>query len=228
MLRFIRPAQVRTTYAMCKHGPKLSNCFSTAAVNRTEELVTVERQGAVAIVTLNNPASLNALTAPMGDQFVDVVTELTQGNGSDGQFHTITSPHSSVYSTGKYITKYGSHSTSLHVPLLLMSTWMSPRFRHLISTGLGAVVLTGAGRAFSAGGDIQFLRDRAADTPSRNAVIMRRFYERFLSVRRIPVPVVAAINGPAIGAGLCLALACDVRLAAATAPMGITFVGLGR
>lgn len=96
MLRFIRPAQVRTTYAMCKHGPKLSNCFSTAAVNRTEELVTVERQGAVAIVTLNNPASLNALTAPMGDQFVDVVTELTQGNGSDGQFHTITSPHSSV------------------------------------------------------------------------------------------------------------------------------------
>jgi len=40
-------------------------------------------------------------------------------------------------------------------------------------------------------------------------------------------PVVAAINGPAIGAGLCLALACDVRIAAAGAKMGVTFVGLG-
>lgn len=56
---------------------------------------------------------------------------------------------------------------------------------------------------------------------------MRRFYERFLSVRRLPVPVVAAINGPAIGAGLALALACDVRVASHDAKMGITFVQLG-
>jgi hypothetical protein len=40
-------------------------------------------------------------------------------------------------------------------------------------------------QAFSAGGDLEFLRERAADTPSRNAVIMRRFYERFLSVRAL-------------------------------------------
>eukprot|EP00949_MAST-11_sp_MAST-11-sp1_P005450 g5450.t1 len=92
---------------------------------------------------------------------------------------------------------------------------------------VGAVVLTGAGRAFSAGGDIKFLRDRAADLPNRNSVIMRRFYERFLSIRRVPVPTVAAVNGPAIGAGLCLALACDLRIAAREAKMGITFVGLG-
>jgi enoyl-CoA hydratase/carnithine racemase len=95
------------------------------------------------------------------------------------------------------------------------------------SEGLGAVVLTGSGRAFSAGGDMKFLQDRSKDTPSRNAVIMRRFYERFLSVRRLPVPVVAAINGPAIGAGLALALACDVRVASKDSKMGITFVGLG-
>lgn len=93
--------------------------------------------------------------------------------------------------------------------------------------GLGAIVLTGSGRAFSAGGDLQFLKDRASDTPSRNAVIMRRFYERFLCVRDLPVPVVAAINGPAIGAGLALALACDVRVASVDAKMGITFVQLG-
>lgn len=44
----------------------------TAATRNTEELVTVERRGAVAIVTLNNPKALNALTAPMGEKFVDV------------------------------------------------------------------------------------------------------------------------------------------------------------
>lgn len=92
---------------------------------------------------------------------------------------------------------------------------------------IGAVVLTGAGRAFSAGGDLAFLDARAADTPSRNSQLMRRFYESFLTVRRLPVPLIAAINGPAIGAGLCLALACDVRVAARDAKMGITFVNLG-
>lgn len=52
---------------------------------------------------------------------------------------------------------------------------------------VGAVVLHGAGRAFSAGGDLDFLRRRHVDSPSRNAAIMRRFYERFLSIRRLPV-----------------------------------------
>lgn len=56
---------------------------------------------------------------------------------------------------------------------------------------------------------------------------MRRFYERFLSVRRLPVPVVAAVNGAAIGAGMCLALACDLRVVASSARLGFTFVGLG-
>lgn len=93
--------------------------------------------------------------------------------------------------------------------------------------GFGAVVLTGKGRAFSAGGDLDFLRRRHRDSPSRNAAIMRQFYQRFLSLRKLPVPVVAAINGPAIGAGLSLAMACDLRVAAASAKLGVTFVGLG-
>jgi len=91
----------------------------------------------------------------------------------------------------------------------------------------GAVVVTGAGRAFSAGGDLEWLKRRCSDTPSRNAQIMRDFYDKFLRVRRIPLPVIAAVNGPAIGAGLCFAMACDIRVVSAQAKLGFTFVGLG-
>ncbi|CAK4716527.1 hypothetical protein LEN26_001127 [Aphanomyces euteiches] len=90
-----------------------------------------------------------------------------------------------------------------------------------------AIVLTGEGRAFSAGGDLEFLQERAKDTTSRNVVTMRKFYGRFLSLRTLPVPVVAAINGPAIGAGMCISLFADVRVVAKDAKLGFTFVHLG-
>jgi enoyl-CoA hydratase/carnithine racemase len=83
-----------------------------------------------------------------------------------------------------------------------------------------AVVITGAGRAFSAGGDLDFLNQRSRDTGSRNSVIMRRFYSAFLGIRNLPVPVLAAINGPAIGAGLCFAVAADMRIAAQVCDIG--------
>jgi len=89
------------------------------------------------------------------------------------------------------------------------------------------VVLTGAGKAFSAGGDLEFLLERHADTPLRNTTMMREFYQRFLDVRKIPVPVISAINGAAVGAGLCLALATDIRIASKTAKLGLTFTQLG-
>ena len=56
---------------------------------------------------------------------------------------------------------------------------------------------------------------------------MLPFYRAWLSIRELEVPTIAAINGPAIGAGLCLALACDIRYAAAGAKMGVPFVKLG-
>lgn len=89
-----------------------------------------------------------------------------------------------------------------------------------------AVVLTGAGRAFSAGGDLQFLLARSQTPPIENSQIMRNFYARFLSIRQLSVPLIAAIHGPAIGAGLCVACACDLRIAAASAKMGFTFATL--
>lgn len=89
------------------------------------------------------------------------------------------------------------------------------------------LVITGEGRAFSAGGDMDFLYARSQTAPLDNAHIMKRFYQRFLSVREVPVPTIAAINGPAIGAGLAVALACDFRVASPTASMGVTFTSLG-
>ena len=99
--------------------------------------------------------------------------------------------------------------------------------RSLGPSDLRAVVVTGAGRAFSAGGDTRFLSDRMSESPTTNAQDMLGFYRRFLSIRTLPVPVIACINGPAIGAGLCFALATDVRYTHDAASLGLTFVGLG-
>ena len=92
---------------------------------------------------------------------------------------------------------------------------------------LRALVLTGRGRAFSAGGDMRFLDDRKADNPTSNAQTMLGFYKRFLSIRSLPVPIICCINGPAIGAGACFAMASDVRYTHSKAKIGFTFVGLG-
>jgi enoyl-CoA hydratase/carnithine racemase len=97
-----------------------------------------------------------------------------------------------------------------------------------------AVILAGAGRAFCAGGDFDMLErltDQAHADPhgARPAVrdFMLGFYGLFLSVRRLPCPTIAALHGHAIGAGLCVALACDIRLVAREAKLGLNFVRLG-
>jgi enoyl-CoA hydratase len=90
-----------------------------------------------------------------------------------------------------------------------------------------AVVVTGEGSAFCSGGDVSWLASEPDATVDELRRRMLPFYRSWLSIRRLEVPTIAAINGPAIGAGLCLALACDIRYAARGARMGVPFVKLG-
>lgn len=91
------------------------------------------------------------------------------------------------------------------------------------------LVVTGAGRAFSSGGDLGMLAADAglAEPAAGMGGPPREFYRRYLSVATLEIPTLAAINGHAVGAGLCFALACDLRLAVADAKLGLTFTRLG-
>src|SRR5262249_54810369 len=89
------------------------------------------------------------------------------------------------------------------------------------------LVLTGAGRAFSAGGAKGNLQSRTSSGGNRNTEPPKVFYNRFLAIRQLEIPTIAAINGHAVGAGFCEALACAMRVAATTAKMGLNSVPLG-
>ena len=94
-----------------------------------------------------------------------------------------------------------------------------------------AVVLTGAGKAFSAGGDLKRMRDRAGMFDGDPATLRKRYIRGIQSIPRrmdrFDKPVVAAVNGPAIGAGCDLACMCDIRIGGRRALFGSTFVRVG-
>ncbi|MCK9541274.1 MAG: crotonase/enoyl-CoA hydratase family protein [Novosphingobium sp.] len=141
-------------------------------------LLKIEREGHVAIMTLNRPDSLNAL-------------------GSDGDG-----------------AEFAEACDSINDDI-----------------GVRCVVLTGAGRAFSAGGDVKAMRARSGNFGG-SGVELRNHYRTNIhriarSLHGLDVPLIAAINGPAIGLGCDIACFADIRLASDRAKFGVTFLKLG-
>ena len=88
------------------------------------------------------------------------------------------------------------------------------------------VVVTGAGKAFCAGGDLGWLEAGGASVDALRDKMLP-FYRAWLGLRALDVPSIAAVNGPAVGAGAALALSCDIRYAGAAASLSVPFAHLG-
>jgi 2-(1,2-epoxy-1,2-dihydrophenyl)acetyl-CoA isomerase len=90
--------------------------------------------------------------------------------------------------------------------------------------GVRAVVITGAGRGFCVGQDLTEFREAAGDIAER---LRATYHPNVLAIRQLEKPVLAAVNGPAAGAGMSFACACDMRIAAAGASFVPAFVTIG-
>jgi enoyl-CoA hydratase len=136
--------------------------------------VRIDRNGLVAVVTLDAPRRRNALTVAMADELIAACDELDH-----------------------------EHE-------------------------VGAVVVTGNGDAFCAGADLEVLADVGRDIFDETAYAgLDRIYEAFLRVSELRAPTVAAVRGSAVGAGLNLALATDLRIVASDARLLAGFLRIG-
>ena len=133
------------------------------------------RDDGVAVVTLNRPAALNALTVAMGNEFLSALCEAQE-------------------------------------------------------RGARAIVITGQGRAFCAGGDLREMQEIAQKQGRVEAFFdepLKLLHDCIRSIRNLPLPVIAAVNGFASGAGCNFALACDLVIAGESAKFNEAFIKIG-
>jgi 2-(1,2-epoxy-1,2-dihydrophenyl)acetyl-CoA isomerase len=141
----------------------------------TTDLIENVKDG-VAVLTLNRPDRLNAMSRPMLDALLEALPRLAE------------------------------------------------------DPAVGVVVLTGAGRGFCAGGDVKAMAEGTelgGQTMEEKAQALRSRMETSRWLHEMPKPTIAMVRGPAAGAGLSLAMACDLRVASDTARFGTAFARVG-
>jgi 2-(1,2-epoxy-1,2-dihydrophenyl)acetyl-CoA isomerase len=120
---------------------------------------------------------------------------------------------------------FNAMSPEMILEMTVAFPWLADR------SGLRALVVTGAGKAFCAGGDVntfrQGVQSEEIDLPSEVRRGAEALHHAIVDLRRIPFPVIAAVNGPAAGAGFSLALACDTRIASETAFFACAYGRIG-
>lgn len=120
---------------------------------------------------------------------------------------------------------FNAMSPEMIFELPIAFSWLADR------SGARAAVVTGAGKAFCAGGDVNWFRESFTNDEIDPSTEVRRgasvLHQGISDLRRVPFPVVAAINGPAAGAGLSLALACDIRIASTNAFLACAYGRIG-
>ncbi len=109
----------------------------------------------------------------------------------------------------------------------MTASWVAAIDALAADRSVRVVVVTGEGTSFCSGGNTGWIASEPDAGVDHLRTRMMAFYRAWLSIRKLEVPTIAAVNGPAIGAGLCLALACDIRYAAEGAKLGAPFVKLG-
>lgn len=98
--------------------------------------------------------------------------------------------------------------------------------RLVTDDSVGAIVITGAGGAFCAGGDVKDMPNRAHQTFEQRVDRLGRMHRLPLLMRTHPKVIIAMVNGVAVGAGLGLAMSCDLRIAGSSARFGTGFAGI--